>query len=143
MEMVAYREAAMRHGNRWLVRKRLGVTQELRKGKGDAAELEAKLAILLGVMGERRALAMRSEERIGAISAAKDELAGKKNAIDGQIRRMTAPLQKKKALAEKQMAGLASEMEAEKSAEGMLEEIGKNGLGTEKRVREFWERQMG
>ena len=140
--MNACKEIAMRHGDRWLVRKKLGVRQELRKGKGDAAELGGKLVVLLEVMGERRALAMKSEDRMNGISSAKEKLAGKKNAIEEQIRRLTAPLQKKKALLEKQMAGLSAEMEAERSSAGMLEEIGKNGLATDKHVRDFWGRML-
>jgi len=140
VEMMAYRETAMRHGERWLVRKKIGINQELRKGKGDASELEAKLAILLDVMGERRALAMRLDERLQGLSERERGLEGKMAAIEEQIRLRTAALQKKKALVKKHLSGLKVEMEAEKAKAGMLEEIGKNGLAESKHERAFWDR---
>jgi hypothetical protein len=56
-----YREIAIRHGDKWLKSRETGIRQHLRYGKGNAAELEEKLSILLEVMGQREKLAGKLE----------------------------------------------------------------------------------
>ena len=140
--MMAYRETAMRHGERWLIRKKVGVMQELRKGKGDASELETKLAILLDVMGERRALAIRAEERMDGLERRKDALEGMKKEINIQIKEMTAGLRLEKRDVVSQIVDLKAAVQRAEAAEGMLEKVSKNGLAATREMRDFWSRLL-
>ena len=138
---MAYRETAMRHGDRWLVRKRIGIKQELRKGKGDAAELEAKLAILQNVMGQRQALSARARKTIEGLEEKQVQLEGKKKRIGGQI--AESELMRRKMGVEGQLGELKEKIVEVEETATRLAWIGKNGLAPEKHVRDFWERQLG
>jgi len=141
--MMAYREIAMRHGDRWLARKRTGMMQELRKGKGDAAGLEAKLAILLEVLGERTRLAAKAVEKMEELKGRREKLDGERKEVKRQMREATLGLAGKKRLIEKQMEGLGAEMEALASAVERLEDVKKNGLAGSPFMKDIWERQLG
>ena len=140
MEMIAYRETAMRHGERWLVRKKVGMMQELRKGKGDASELEAKLAILLDVMGQRSALAQKARETIERLEGKQKLLVGRKKAIEKEIAE-SEPMRRKKEI-ELQLEEGRRKIDEVAMTANMLIGISKNGLATTPHMRDFWERLL-
>ena len=140
MEMKAYRETAMRHGDRWLVRKKVGMMQELRKGKGDATELSGKLAILLEVREERRALAGKMRETIEKLEVVKRQLYGMEKAIEKEIAEFE-PMRRKKEV-ETRLEGLRQEIDEVAAAAYTLIVISKNGLATTKEMRDFWGRLL-
>ena len=140
MEMKVYRETAMRHGDRWLVRKKVGMMQELRKGKGDATELSGKLAILLEVREERRALAGKMRETIDRLEEKQKLLVGKKKAVEKEIAQ-SEPVRRKKEI-EAQLEEAWREVNSEAEAAYKLIVISKNGLATTKEMRDFWSRLM-
>jgi chromosome segregation ATPase len=138
--MVAYREIAMRHGERWLVRKKVGIAQEIRKGKGDATELEAKLAILCNVMEQRQALAARARATIKNLEERQRQLDGKKAGLERQI--AESDLMRRKTEVEGRLGEVKGEIDAASQAVVQLGWISKNGLASEKSARDFWERML-
>ena len=138
--MKAYRETAMRHGDRWLVRKKVGMMQELRKGKGDATELSGKLAILLEVREERRALAGKMRETIEKLEVVKRQLYGMEKAIEKEIAEFE-PMRRKKEV-ETRLEGLRREINEVAETAYKLIVISKNGLAANREMRDFWGRLM-
>jgi chromosome segregation ATPase len=136
--MVTYRETAMRHGDRWLVRKRKGMEQELRKGKGAPSELQAKLAILQEVSGQRAALMEEARETIRKLEMEQKRLDGMKKAAEKEIAE-SEPARRKKGI-EKQMEECRQGIEGLAGKMKVLEGIGKNGLAATSM--KFWEKQL-
>ncbi len=124
MKMVGYRETAMRHGEKWLKSRERGVRQYLRKGKGDAPELEAKLAILLEVKEQRMELVQRARETLEGLESRKGQLMRKKDAIERQI------------------ADLMVEVKMAEIKLSRLDRISKDGLAISRHERNFWEKQL-
>jgi len=134
----------MRHGDRWIGRRERGVRQYLRKGKGDAAELSGKLAMLLEVREERRAFAQKAKEAIGRLDAKRKQLYEVEKAIEKEIEKELAqsePMRRKKEI-EAQLEEAWREVNSEAEAAYKLIVISKNGLATTKEMRDFWSRLM-
>lgn len=137
---MAYRETAMRHGDKWLRRREAGVRQHLRKGKGDSAELSGKLAMLLEVRGERQALAGKMRETIGRLEVTKKQLYGMEKAIEKEIAE-SEPVRRKKEV-EARLEGVMREIDEAAGAAYKLIVIQKNGLSASREVRDFWGRLL-
>lgn len=140
MEMKMYREIAMRHGERWLIRKKVGIMQELRKGKGDASELSGKLSILLEVMRQREMLAGKMRETVERLEEKQTLLVGKRKAIEKEIAE-SEPMRRKKEV-ELQLGEIRQEIDGAAEAANVLIGIKKNGLADTRHMRDFWEKLL-
>jgi len=138
--MKMYREIAMRHGERWLIRKKVGIMQELRKGKGDASELSGKLSILLEVMRQREMLAGKMRETVERLEEKQTLLVGKRKAIEKEIAE-SEPMRRKKEV-ELQLGEIRQEIDGAAEAANVLIGIKKNGLADTRHMRDFWEKLL-
>lgn len=126
----SYRQKAERHGARWLRSREIGVRQCLRKGIGDTAVLNERLAALLDVKGQR-------QSDMEKVSRLEEELRSELSKLGKKIDSLQSKLDLKKAELDLKKA----EADKLRRISYLAKEISENGLPDHRR--DSWQKQLG